>query len=781
MQVIMDTVRGGQTTIHNIRMGWQVYRKLFITLPICIVSAFIAYELWGNASPMNWKLGGSYARVYLSNQMPWYNPNTKYSLNLGRGSNEVFTADRIWHDPAFKKNAYHLIGIAEEGAKKGALASLGCATLILAYYLIRGRQLRGRRHLRGGQIVDAKKLKKLTDKTYSWVDRFAGTPRYKLAGITFPNGAETMHTLVTGTTGAGKTVAIMELLDQIRARGDKAIIYDKMDSFTKAFYDSKRDVILNPFDDRAHNWRIFNDATAPHQFDMIANALIPQFKDTADPFWTDTARNLFSSAAEKLYERGDKSNEKLLETLMRVDLGELAKMLHGSVSQAIIDPSNTKTAASVRTVLTTSLKYLRYVPDGGKQFSISKWVRDADDSFLFLSSSASIHASMKALIATWVEIAVVELLSLKRSKNRRVWFIIDEVPTLEKIPSLLSLLCESRQFGGCAVIGTQMVSHLRSIYGRDDTETISGNCSSRLVGATPDAETSEWLSKSLGKHEEKLMNQGVSFGANPIRDGVNFTQREEAKPLVMPSEIQNLAPLQYYLKMPFALPITKVKLKVKNRPQLDKVETPHKSRLIDIPIHWLRTCWERVKQGFKQKHSKDDADMNKPSSEIADADEKQATEADAKASNANKKNERQDEAVKSSSDNKEKATDKTNHQLATEPELPLVGDVNVTTVTPKQDVLRKRNLVTSENFTREAFRISSEMQSPEKYADVLAALTVDESGIIDLGAGIFDETPKPPEENYNREGALRECEAFVGMFDEENVPNDEGKDKRGDI
>ena len=54
-----------------------------------------------------------------------------------------------------------------------------------------------------------------------------------------PTGAETRHTIVSGTTGSGKTVLIADLVEQIRARGERCVVYDKIGTYTETFFDSR--------------------------------------------------------------------------------------------------------------------------------------------------------------------------------------------------------------------------------------------------------------------------------------------------------------------------------------------------------------------------------------------------------------------------------------------------------------------------------------------------------------------------------------------------------------
>ena len=74
---------------------------------------------------------------------------------------------------------------------------------------------------------------------------------------------ETKHFKMIGTTGTGKSTAIRELLEGALARGDRAVIADPDGGYLNRFYDPTRgDVILNPFDPRAHTWNIYGELTA---------------------------------------------------------------------------------------------------------------------------------------------------------------------------------------------------------------------------------------------------------------------------------------------------------------------------------------------------------------------------------------------------------------------------------------------------------------------------------------------------------------------------------------
>ncbi len=116
-----------------------------------------------------------------------------------------------------------------------------------------------------------------------------------LAGIPIPAMDETKHFKMIGTTGTGKSTAIRELLEGALARGDRAVIADPDGGYLNRFYDASRgDVILNPFDARAHTWNLYGELTAPHDVEQLARSLIPDHEGS-DRSWRGYARTFFTA------------------------------------------------------------------------------------------------------------------------------------------------------------------------------------------------------------------------------------------------------------------------------------------------------------------------------------------------------------------------------------------------------------------------------------------------------------------------------------------------------
>ena len=599
-----DTVRGGQTVFHGIRMWSQLFRVgvlviagLTLAVPAVQLSRdHFGYDIYAAAML-------TLAEVKL---VMGYGEDAGQEVRLENGDTVVARIDDIAAYRPWRELRQQMSDTLSAGMWLGAQTGVGIVLAMLVWFRWRGNLLKRRKRLRGAELVTARELRDRIDPATGRIARklIAGQGPYRIAGVPYPDRAETQHTIVSGTTGAGKTVLISDLVQQIRERGERCVIYDKMGSYTQAFFDPKKDVLLNPLDGRAPRWSPFFEARNSRDFDMMAAALIPQQKDTVDPFWVTAARQLFSNGAGVLWQKGEKKNKVLVEHLLKTDLSELAEAMEGTVAQSIVDPQNPKTALSVRAMLTANIGAMEVLADSGKHFSIRDWISsDRGSGFLFLTSRGDQHASLRGLISTWLEIAVNSMLSLEQDDGRRIWVILDELPTLHQVPSLQPGLAESRQFGGCFVLGVQVASALRDLYGRNGAETISGLCGTRVVFAAPDRDTAQWSADSLGRSEVEEFAEGVSYGADPYRDGVTLTPKREVQALALPSEIMRLPNLNGYLKLPGPYPVARIELEYVKR---EKVAPRFVARGQEAP----RDADRESAEGEDKKRAESDAPGN---------------------------------------------------------------------------------------------------------------------------------------------------------------------------
>jgi type IV secretory pathway TraG/TraD family ATPase VirD4 len=129
-------------------------------------------------------------------------------------------------------------------------------------------------------------------------------------------------------------------------------------------------------------------------------------------------------------------------------------------------------------------------------------------------------------------------------------------------PDLEMLVCEGRKFGACALLAMQSPAQIEGIYGRESARTIFGNCLTRVAFGEQDPDVSKQISAMFGEKEVQEFQEGISYGAHQMRDGVNLSQQKRSRAVVSPSDIQSLRPLEFYLRSSGNLPVVKQKLAI---------------------------------------------------------------------------------------------------------------------------------------------------------------------------------------------------------------------------
>ena len=410
------TLRGGQTLLHDARMWGQLVRWGMLGLVLSVVLT-PAVSLFTTTSAHEWRVMGMGTLAEFKLGLK-YDPDSRQTYEWREGERTLERISLIASDPRIERIRRRMLDTVHKKAWLGLWIGLGGILLFALFFLATGQAHGPRAPGPGSGDDDCGSARKTRLRLYpsAWrkaSSRQCASPNPVSRASPWPERAETQHTIVSGTTGSGKTVLISDLVAQIRERGERCILYDKMGSYTRAFYDPARDVLMNPLDARAPRWSPFLEARTPRDFDTMAAALIPQQKDTVDPFWVTAARQLFSKGAGVLWKRGVTENRILVEHLLKTELTSLAEAMEGTVAQSIVDPENPKTALSVRAMLTAHLGALECLPDTGAPFSIREWVEHNEETgFLFLTSRGDQHASLRGLISTWLEIAVNALFVL---------------------------------------------------------------------------------------------------------------------------------------------------------------------------------------------------------------------------------------------------------------------------------------------------------------------------------------------------------------------------------
>lgn len=412
--------------------------------------------------------------------------------------------------------------------------------------------------LRGAAIVTAQHLASRVKAKY---DQAALKDAFHLDVVPMPPKLEPEHFLIEGKTGAGKTQAINEMMRKVRQRNQAAIIADPAGGYLARF-GQDGDTILNPFDRRTVDWSPFAEIESEYDYRRIAVAAIPS-AEGPDKTWTSHAQNLLTGVLKAMYERGEHSVKRLLYYMTQAELTELGDLLADSPQASYAKPANARMMESVRSTGCEPLSRWVYLADNGT-FSVRKWVRasDTERRWLFLTYTDAQMADLHHLIACWLELAIVEGLSLTESQQRRLWYVMDELDSLGKITSLRAGLTKLRKYGGVCVSGLQTIAQLRTTYGHDEAQTLLSCMSTKLILKAGDGETAKYFENEIGQQEveREEVSEGTSqrvgeFGSS----SENKSVRRSTQQAVLASQITGLDNLHGYLIVT-GLPIAKIEL-----------------------------------------------------------------------------------------------------------------------------------------------------------------------------------------------------------------------------
>jgi energy-coupling factor transporter ATP-binding protein EcfA2 len=408
---------------------------------------------------------------------------------------------------------------------------------------------------------------------------------------------EREHVLLVGDSGSGKSSLIRQLLVQIRDRGETAIVYDPAREYVPHLLKPERgDLILNPLDARMPYWNPSDELLHPIEADAIAKALFPD-RPHENFFFIDSPRRIFAHLL-----RYRPRPEQLYEWIAKPD-PEIDKRVAGTPMEVIISKKAAQQRDGVLSVLERAARVLALIPPmakTGRQWSATQWV-EKREGWIFVSSTHETREALKPLISLWLDLMILRLTGQTSGCLRPVWVVIDEVASLENLPTLPLALAESRKANTRLVLGLQGKSQVEARYGKE-AEAMLSQPRTKIFLRTTEARAAEWVSKSIGDVETEHLREGRSTGEFGGRHSQNDTFDRRIEPAVLPSEIVNLPDLEGY----FQTPGHTLKLRFPHFPaekhQLDLVraETPNIQLAAEPPEHLgmpdsSEPKWEQLK------------------------------------------------------------------------------------------------------------------------------------------------------------------------------------------
>jgi hypothetical protein len=433
---------------------------------------------------------------------------------------------------------------------------LGLSWAVLLPFAIRGDLQRRRKarfgvQLRGPVMVDRYQFNR---KTKGDGLRFFVSAKRGLLEILKGKGSrfirlrkrhEAQSLAIIGDTGTGKTTLILQVLKQIQERNEIAFIYDPERQYVERFYNEERgDIILNPVDKRCPYWHPGEEIQGANVIERlasavpVANSLYP-YRTGDQQFFIKHAQDIFAYLLATKNPSAD-------------DLGywfqnptELDWLVRGTEHEHTLAKNSAGQRQGIIGTLNHAAYAMRLVPTdnkGLKNWTSRQWTAKPKG-WIFITSNPATQDALRPLQSLWIDLTILNLLSHgERLDLPKIWFILDELASLQYLPKLQDGVTRSRKTRNPFVLGFHGRAQLDKLY-REDAETILSQPKIKFLLRTSEPNAATWMPKILGEIEVERPRE--SRGSDGKR---SWMQERVKRELVLPSEIASLNDLEGYLR-----------------------------------------------------------------------------------------------------------------------------------------------------------------------------------------------------------------------------------------
>jgi type IV secretory pathway TraG/TraD family ATPase VirD4 len=357
--------------------------------------------------------------------------------------------------------------------------------------------------------------------------------------LRIPRDAENKHFLIVGDTGSGKSSIIRQMLYQVDARGDSAIVYDPACEFVKQFYSVRRgDIVLNPLDARMPYWNPSKELRRKAEAKALAVSLY-QPEGVTNRFFVEAPQKIFAHLLTFL-----PTPEELVRWMS--DPGEVDRRVRGTEYWMLIDPKAPQQRTGVLGSLNMSADSFRLLPkldETNSAWTATNWA-ETRRGWIFITSRPTMREALRPLISLWIDTLVLRLLNEPIPDQKPVWFVIDELASLQRLPQLHTAITENRKSQNPVILGFQGRSQMQARYG-EDAEAMLSQPATKIFLRTTEPRAAKWVSEAIGEVEVERLRETHYEGS---RAGRNFALDRQTEPLVLPSEISGLDDLRGFLK-----------------------------------------------------------------------------------------------------------------------------------------------------------------------------------------------------------------------------------------
>ena len=385
---------------------------------------------------------------------------------------------------------------------------------------------------------------------------YAGIPLINNGKEIWVDGGE-YHNLILGSTGAGKTQTMVQPMVRILAKkGESMIITDPKGEIYENNAEMLREkgyniVLLNFRDPQKGS--AWNPLGLPYQLyksgnkdkanelldDLAMNILYDDKAQSQDPFWEKTSADYFTGLALALFEDAKEEEINLNTINLMTTVGEekignstyikeyfrykdKSSPAYINVSSTIMAPNDTK--SSILSVFKQKIKLFSSRENLSEMLSHSDFDlkdigRKKTAVFLVIQDEKKTYHSLvtifiKQCYETLIDVAQESGGKLPFKTN----FILDEFANMPPLKDVTTMVTAARSRNIRFTFIIQNFAQLYQVYGKENGETIKGNCGNIVYLISSELASLEEISKLCGEVKSKEKDKTASTPLVTVSD-----------------------------------------------------------------------------------------------------------------------------------------------------------------------------------------------------------------------------------------------------------------------
>ena len=373
------------------------------------------------------------------------------------------------------------------------------------------------------------------------------------------------HNLVIGATGSGKTQTVIfptvELLAKNRESmiitDPKGEIYEKTANMLR---DKGYEILILNFRDpqQGNSW---NPLTLPYSIyksgnqdkaielldDLAANILYEENSGNADPFWEKTSADYFSGLALGMFEDAKPEEININTISLMTTVGEEkcggstyakeyfsfkdpASPAYVNASGTIMAPSDTK--GSIIAVFKQKIKLFASRENLSEMLSYSDVDLESIGQkptalFIVIQDEKKTYHSLVTILLKQCYETLISVAQKSGGKLPvRTNFLLDEFANMPPLKDITTMITAARSRRVRFTMIIQNFAQLDKVYGKENAETIRGNCGNIIYLITTELKALEEISKMCGEVKSKKDDKTASTPLVTVSDLQRMKQFE---------------------------------------------------------------------------------------------------------------------------------------------------------------------------------------------------------------------------------------------------------------